>query len=249
MPSIGGASWEEDPTVTSILGWLVVVTTGGYILSPFKDLWGKDGVYRQRSAGSLATGFPYFSGFFAFLLWSLFTGLNRPEMLLQPFIVNIFGVIMNISYTLCYVYFCRSRSDIKYIVGGSVVTAITMAVYAALDDPEIIGYGAAAFNIILYGAPLAALGEVRRMQSVAKMPLLPVVMALVSSAFWVAYGFYIVKYQIIVTNVCGVMLSILQLAVYRRYSRVADAEQPKSEIGTWERTEGNTSDRTAVEVI
>jgi hypothetical protein len=64
-----------------------------------QDLWGRNGVYRQKSAASLATGLPYFSGFFAFLLWSLFTGLTRP-MLVQAFIVNTFGAVMMLSYTL-----------------------------------------------------------------------------------------------------------------------------------------------------
>jgi solute carrier family 50 protein (sugar transporter) len=195
-----------------------------------QDLWGKHGVYAQRSAASLATGFPYFSGFFAFLLWSLFTGLHRPTMLLQPFLVNLLGTVMNLSYALCYVYFSRSASDIKYAIGGLIAVGITMGAYVATDDPEFIGYGAATFNIILYGAPLAALTEVRRSRSVKKMPLLPVVMALVSSLSWLAYGFYIVKYQIIVANICGVLLSVSQLVVYRTYSRVTDAEEGENTL-------------------
>jgi uncharacterized protein with PQ loop repeat len=140
---------------------------------------------------------------------------------------------MCVCVTSSYVYFCRAQSDVKYLVGGTIVVGITMGVFVATDDPEIVGYGAAAFNLILFWSPLAAMSEVKRMKSVEKMPLLPIVMAFVASASWIVYGTYILKFQIMITNICGFLLSTMQLVVYRRYSRVTvtDAEDSNSGDG------------------
>lgn len=230
MPSIGGVSWEEDPLVTNVLGWVAVALTVGFILSSFKDLFGKHGVYGQKSTATLATGLPYFSGVFCFLLWLIYFAI-RIEFLLQPIVINAFGLTMFSSYAICYCYFGRARSDIKYIVGGVIVVALTMGVYAATDDPEIIGYIAAGLNIMLYGSPLAALGEVRRTNSVEKMPLLPVIMALIVGSSWVAYTVYIIQIQAFIPNAAGVLLSSVQLVVYRRYSRVAHVVDAETDVG------------------
>lgn len=216
MPSFLEMTWTRDPTTEAILGWVAVASTVGFLLAPFKDIWGPTGVYRQGSTRNLATGLPYFATFFNCFEWTLFAGLNKP-LLLQPLVINIFGSAVAFTYMMCYWYYSRTRTDMIYAISGTAMVVGTSALYMFKGDPDVFGSVAAVSNILMYYAPLAALGEITRTQSVARMPLPPLVMTVIGGINWVNYGTYIGKPEIVVPNVFGIVFGVVQLAVYCKY--------------------------------
>jgi uncharacterized protein with PQ loop repeat len=106
-----------------------------------------------------------------------------------------------------------------YFISGTSVVVATTGLYAVKGDPDVFGSVAAVINILMYYAPLAALGEIMRTRSVARMPLPPLVMTVTGGICWVAYGTYIGKPEIVVPNVFGIVFGVVQLGVYCKYSR------------------------------
>ena len=66
---------------------------------------------------------------------------------------------------------------------------------------------------MLFG-PLAAAGKVVRMRSTQTMPFPPLVLTLLSSTIWCAYGVYIREIPVIIPNSLGILFGIIQISLW-----------------------------------
>merc|ERR1712232_959586 len=142
---------------------------------------------------------------------------DLPRML-QGLVINLIGLLLHTSFVLCYWAFVTDKTEcVKTSAGivGLVVVASAVAVYQGSAQP--FGNLACLLNVVMYYAPLAAAGEVIRTKSVAKFPLLPLVMTFIGSASWFTFGFLIHEATVMIPNLLGIVFGILQLGIYFKY--------------------------------
>jgi len=205
-----------------LIAWLGFFVVLGLFVSPFKDVWGRDGIYAKRSASGIATGLPYIATMFNNMLWLMYCAA-RPLDFVPSLLLNFLGLCLSVSYTVCYMRF-TTTSDVKlcyvYLGGGACVACAAVGWYmlrGMADGQSGVGSIAALCNVLMFYAPLAALGEVMRTQSVAKMPFLPIVWSFFAGSVWFTFGVYTTDAPIMVPNGIGILFSVAQLALYATY--------------------------------
>ena len=71
-----------------------------------------------------------------------------------------------------------------------------------------------AFTLAFYASPLSSMGTVFKAKNSASLSLPLLGMSLTNSALWTSYGLSIADKGLVVPNGAGVILSVLQLAVF-----------------------------------
>ncbi|GBG75260.1 hypothetical protein CBR_g19894 [Chara braunii] len=70
------------------------------------------------------------------------------------------------------------------------------------------------FTVLMYGSPLAVMGTVIKTLSVEFMPFSLSLLGFVCSSTWAAYGIYVQDLWIILPNLLGSLLGLMQLILY-----------------------------------
>lgn len=185
--------------------------------APVYDLFlSRSSVLRLRSTKQLATGFNYIASLFSCLLWVMYT-CNRTDTLMESFFVNALGLGVNATMVACYWYFARTEQRFDANVQLGFLSAAALAVgltWLYLRDNAFVGYVAIAPNLLMYFGPFFAVSKVCRTKSTSSMPLAPVVMTLVTSAIWTAYGVEVANLPILIPNVGGIAFGAVMLVVW-----------------------------------
>uniref|UniRef100_A0A6U9PWD4 Sugar transporter SWEET1 n=1 Tax=Zooxanthella nutricula TaxID=1333877 RepID=A0A6U9PWD4_9DINO len=218
--SLFGYTWEVVPAIKDVIGWLAVFATLAFFAAPVKTVWGAGGIFRTGSTQHIASGFPHFVGFANCLCWVLYAA-HDPSKLMQPLVINIIGLVFNASFMVCYWVFAPHK-----LACFVTLVAVSCPVAAAAQYAEFVGNAsplgqlAALMLVVMRSSPLVAAGEVVRTQSVEKFPLPPLLMTMVASGTWLAFGLYIGDASVTSANVVGATLGALQLALYFTYATV-----------------------------
>ncbi|KAH9255060.1 hypothetical protein BASA81_006819 [Batrachochytrium salamandrivorans] len=185
--------------------------------SPIYDLFlSRSSVLRLRSTKQLATGFNYIASLFSCLLWVMYT-CNRTDMLMESFFVNVLGLGVNAIMVACYWYFAQTQQRFDANVQLGFLSAAALAVgllWLYLRDNAFVGYVAIVLNLLMYFGPFFAVKEVCKTKSTSSMPLAPVVMTLITSAIWTAYGVEVANLPILIPNVGGIGFGVTMLLVW-----------------------------------
>ena len=200
----------------SAVGWAGTAAALGLFASPVRDVYGKNGIRGLRSTSRLATGLPYYATTFNCVYWVAYLAPQASDFV-PALTVNLIGSVLNGSFAFVYYAHCTEqerRLCKRWLALGFGFLACLVIASLVFDDVEVIGYGAAVMNVCMYYAPLAAVGTVVRSRSVEKMPFLPLAMAFVSGTLWTAYGFLVDKIPIILPNLIGVCLAVIQIVIW-----------------------------------
>merc|ERR1712107_607947 len=81
------------------------------------------------------------------------------------------------------------------------------------DAAQHVGYLAMILNIVMYGSPLTAVSQVLRDRSSAMLPIPQTVLGFLCSSCWAFVGFRRASLPILVPNVMGIALSVIQLGL------------------------------------
>jgi solute carrier family 50 protein (sugar transporter) len=226
-------SWEIDPRIANGIALLGSFTAIVMWLAPVRDIWTAEySVYRTKSTENVATGFGFVAGCFNCILWNMFAS-TRLETMLVPLVVNSVGLLLNSSFSLC--YYCYGdrkarRETCRQLLLMLFVTALSIIFWVVENDNHIVGYFAAFVNVLMLFGPLAAAGDVIRNRSSKGMSLLPMIMTLLSSIVWLAYGVYIKEIPSMIPNALGVFFGIAQIILFFWARSVERKEQDEEAI-------------------
>jgi len=171
---------------------------------------------------------PYQMTFFNCLLWILYTFYEGS--LLSALLTNCIGIVIEVVYLGFFFYFStlKKRFAIQMIAGlvlvGVALTVINVpSVNVEVDSQQnvpafTLGLMATIFNILMYGAPLSVIATVIKTRSVEYMPFLLSFFTTINSSMWLTYGIYVGDIWVSIPNACGVILGVIQLAIYAVYS-------------------------------
>lgn len=228
---------EVAAMAETVIGWIATGTTLVMFTGSLGFIFGREGVLFRKNTDNLATGFPFFMTFFNCLAWSVYATKDL-SLLAQPFAANTYGALVNLTFLSVYWYYTKTDKQkcLVYFGTGCSVTALVFAIaFFWLNNLEVIGYYASGCAVLMYSAPLAAIGEVYRTKSIAKMPLLPLLGIFSSSILWLVYAFMVQDIPIIIPNALGVLFGTIQLSVYFYYSCVYSKESTEQADSDFEK--------------
>ena len=236
MGSLWSSMAPSDPVVVA-LGWIGSAAAFFLFLSPIKT-------FSQIIKTGDVKGFdytPYVVTMTNCALWTTY-GLITPGRL-QPTVTNAGGGALELCY--CLVFLRHAAAGPRAACLRALVLAATFIVVVDVasilfasklrvptlpgDSPAgtVIATVAAVFNVMMYAAPLNVARAVVRTESVEFMPLGLTLGTTFCSVAWTAYSFVVGDVAILVPNLLGDVLSVLQVLLYCRYaSSTAKPEQP-----------------------
>lgn len=220
---------SPDSLVTQLVGW--TASSFGVILlsSPLSTM---RSIVSARSTLDFADA-PYLAGFLCCSCWTIY-GLLIPNRL-QCLVNNAYGVVMFVGYLYCCIWFHtptkRRRLVFRILCAAAVITAVAaVATQAQSEDfrEQFLGISCIIMNIFLYSSPLAAVSEVLRTKSVEFMPLGLSLATFLTSICWAVYALQVGDLYVALPNNAGVLLGIIQLAIYGMYRRSGQSSECES---------------------
>ncbi|KAI8904794.1 sugar efflux transporter for intercellular exchange-domain-containing protein [Gorgonomyces haynaldii] len=172
---------------------------------------------------------PFLSLLLNCALWSKYAILLEDSTLL---LVNLVGLLVGIASLYTYFkYSDKSAEIVNYCIGFLYAVFGYLYIFNPLSATTQLGFIASGSSILLFGAPLAGMAQVLRTRTVAGIisPIMSSV-AFGASFTWSIYGFMIKDAFVIVPNLIGCALTIVQIAMCFVFRRDMNGSLPMSKI-------------------
>jgi len=144
-------AWVVDPTVANSVALVGSCFTILMWLAPVRDVWtGTESIFMTKGERMPASSLSYVAGVFNCLLWVMY-GTTRLEQMLIAWLVNVCGLVLNLSFTLCYVWFSTGsyRRQVKTEFSMfMVILFIAVMIWITTGSNDGVGYIAMGVNII-----------------------------------------------------------------------------------------------------
>jgi len=198
-------------------------------------------IYSKKSTGEV----PFLPFLITFVNTSLWFGYGRLKQDPTIVLVNAIGVCLSFVYSLIYYYYslqkqerisllkqakvARYKQDFvgKQLAGGLIFLGVIYG-YVQLGDEDSsllhLGFICSLFSILMFGSPLIGMGHVITTRDTSSMSFPLCLMNFLVSALWALFGFRVEDSFIIVPNLIGAVLSVVQLTLFAVYGF------PKQEI-------------------
>lgn len=154
------------------------------------------------------------------LLWCVY-GIFIHEI--PSWLCNGAGAATTLIWLIIYwIYFadCKWVPALVYnVLMINVVAEIFYLCYAVAGEEyfETVGWIAMVFNILMYAAPGEKIYRVIQTNNHNLIPIFSVIAGVFCSSFWGIFGLIIGKLSMIIPNVLGAVLSVLQIIVWTIY--------------------------------
>ena len=214
----------EIETVSKIIGYLGNAFALFFFLSPiiimYKLIKGHEDV--DKIPGILLA-----SQWFNCTLWLIYgIYIEKDEVV----ICNVIGASLSLIYITIYILYRFERVAMKLLIillTFGLMCGFFAGFYWGVSpiDHEITGLVAMIFNIILYGSPGQNLITVFKTGNHNLIPIVSSVVGFLCSSTWTVWGFLNTNKNVIIPNILGVLLSIIQILVWLYFSRKNKVEQ------------------------
>lgn len=206
-----------NPQIEAALGFAGTCAAVLLFIAPWKTF---QRIITNKSTEEFPS-FPYVSTLLNCSVWVFYClpsiTPNRPS----PLVTNLIGLVFQTGYLFVFVKYARDKAKAQVQIQLAVY-AVFMVLFVssillflpATSRSFVVGLFATVFTVVMFGAPLSALAVVLRTRSVEFMPLSLSLMGFSCSATWTLYGLYVQDIFVIVPNVLGMILGIIQLAIY-----------------------------------
>ncbi|XP_011306280.1 sugar transporter SWEET1 [Fopius arisanus] len=153
--------------------------------------------------------------------------VNDPAMIS----VNVFGLTTSILYVLVFYFYSPKKNELVMTIAKTLGIAGIFLAYAQIEEPVTLefrwGILTTALLFLLIAAPLANLGEVIRTKSTEILPFPLIAMGTLVSSQWLLYGIILDNSFIIIQNVVGLGLYIIQLSLFAIFPSKPEAKLEK----------------------
>jgi len=209
--------------LTETLGWLAIPATVMLFLSPVEVI---RKIVKEKDVGGFSP-VPYLATVLNCSLWLMY-GLTKGN-LTQLLVVNTFGKSTAAIYLGFFMWYTREKIQLCMQIAGTVGACaalwfISVALRPKIDQVFLLGVFGTVAGALMFSGPLAVASEVIRTKSVKYMPLMPSVFALMATSFWSSFAILKGDTFVLLGNVPGFFLAVLQLALYYKYS-TPDADE------------------------
>ena len=245
---------SEQSLGVEIFGWVGAVAAWFLFLSPLPTM---RKIHREKTTGDFSP-VPYLMSAMNCGLWTVYAAVTPCK--LQPLVTNAVGGFLEVCYLAIFIWRAptrKRRSCMVMAMLAAILALVAMSAIALLVAPKlpipswpdkdaskqttVLGMLSIVFNIAMYAAPLSIMRKVLRTQSVASMPLALTIGCGLCSGCWFAYALLVNDNFILIPNVAGLALFVVQLAVYRWVSPFCTCERSGLRLGSGEPDSPKTS--------
>ena len=200
-------------SIEDVFGWIATVLTMCFYISPvipFINVF-KGKITYEDTPGILVTA-SYVNCF----CWYIYGDMIFSD---QVKICNLIGSIITITLISIYLVYEIRKYTLDAILNALIIITGSYATYRGLtivvDDDAIIGKICNITSIIVYLSPMYLIYKVIKEKN--NYILIPIYIAwatLISSGLWIIYGIIIKDVYIMIPNVIGIVLAIIQICIY-----------------------------------
>ncbi|ETB57204.1 hypothetical protein YYC_05016 [Plasmodium yoelii 17X] len=201
-------------------------------------------ILKKKSTGE-SDGLTYVVLFFSSFLWLVYGILLNNSAIIFP---NSVGLLLGLFYSIIYHVNCKNmwlkhKLYSYYKTCGSICFMLYIFLYIlSYEQYELfVGFIAFVSSIVNFGAPLSYIQTVIKKRNSSLIPLEISIGSLVCSFLWLTYGFILKDVFLITPNLCGFVLSILQIALILLYSNKEVLSNMDTEIAYNESNNNNNS--------
>ena len=136
---------------------------------------------------------------------------------------NMIGAISSLILICIYLLFELKKYAIDAILNALIIITGTLALYRGLtviiNDDSIIGKICNGTSIIVFLSPIQLISRVIKEKNYIIIPIYTAYVSFIASSCWVTYGVFIHDFYVILPNLIGIILAIIQILVYFNYKR------------------------------
>lgn len=169
---------------------------------------------------------PYVVSLLSAMLWLYYASINSESNDFLLFTVNSVGCVIETIYVALYLAYAPKKAKIftvKLMVTGfgGFCSFLLLSRFLTKGSTrvQLLGWLCVGFSIIVFGAPLSVMRMVIRAKSVEFMPFSLSFSLTLSAVTWLLYGLFLKDIHIVVPNVLGFILGVLQMGLYLIYRK------------------------------
>ncbi|KAF9622366.1 hypothetical protein IFM89_031169 [Coptis chinensis] len=199
-------------------------------------------VYKKKSTEGFQS-VPYVVALFSSMLWIYYAFLKSEAYLLIT--INSVGCVIETIYLALYMIYaprkakeqfvnmiCNSSFGLVYIIlqllTAKLLLLLNLGLFCLIflltfllakgpNRVQILGWLCVAFSTSVFAAPLSIMRLVIRTRSVEFMPFSLSFFLTLSAIVWFSYGLLLKDVYIVLPNILGFILGVLQMALYMIY--------------------------------
>ncbi|KAK9890813.1 hypothetical protein WA026_012157 [Henosepilachna vigintioctopunctata] len=193
-----------------------VVTIGQFFAGVFicRD------IFKQKSTKGISA-VPFIGGVALGTLMLKYGFLLQDEAMLT---VNIAAILINLLYVIFYsVYTKNSWEEVYKPVSCGVLLVAVCLGYTEIESPELLEYRygmlITVLMLLLLGSPLKDVGQIISSKDASSIPFPITFMGAIVTFLWLLYGIVLDNTFMIVQNIVGFGLCVVQLVLILLYSK------------------------------
>ena len=138
-------------------------------------------------------------------------------------ICNMIGAISSLILICIYLIFELKTYAIDALLNALIIITGSLALYRGLlytiNDDSIIGKICNGTSIVVFLSPIQLIYRVIKEKNYFLIPIYTAYVSFIASSCWVTYGVFIKDIYVILPNIIGILLAIIQIIVYTNYKR------------------------------
>lgn len=163
------------------------------------------------------------------ILWKNY-GFNKNNA--QVYVANFVGELITLVWLIIYFIFWMKRDFWKScginILFQAICVGLDFLSFKAIKaDP--LGWGALAFNILMYAAPGEKIIRICKTKNYKLLPIFSSCGACINAACWLIFGICKNDFKILIANGLGVGFSVFLIIVYIYYYKITGGVVPEEE--------------------
>ena len=138
----------------------------------------------------------------------------------QVYFANGIGGSITLIFITIYLIYLGKRNiglALVYNFGLLAIVIGLMLLFYFIVNPDVTGYVAMFFNILMYAAPGEKIAQVIKTQNYRLIPIFSTIGGFFCSLCWLLFGIYKKDWKLYVPNALGLAFAILQVVIYLIY--------------------------------
>ncbi|KAJ0537507.1 putative SWEET sugar transporter [Helianthus annuus] len=169
---------------------------------------------------------PYVVSLFSALMWLYYALIKGGDGTFLLITINAFGSIVELVYVIIFIMYATPNAKKRTFKVLSATTTLSLAIllmsYFFLHGSirsVVVGWICVALSVCVFAAPLTIVWKVVKTKSVEFMPFPLSCLLTLCAMMWFTYGVYTKDLCVMVPNVLGFILGIIQIALYKYYKQ------------------------------
>ncbi|KAL3716685.1 hypothetical protein ACJRO7_008298 [Eucalyptus globulus] len=178
------------------------------------------GVCKRKSTEGLQS-VPYVLSFLSAVPWIYYACINSGSNNFLLIAVNSVGCVIEAIYVALYLAYAPKKAKLMVMGFGGFCSFLLLSHFLT-EGPtrvQLLGWLCVGFSIIDFAAPLIVMRMVIRTQSVEFMPFSLSFFLTLNAITWLLHGILLKDIHIVVPNVSGFILGVLQMGLYLIYRK------------------------------